>query len=269
MTALVEVEVKRRYDRERQRAIAAGTWAGRVRPDECVEHVARLRADGMSARSIAAAAGVSLATVAALAWPEHHSATRRWVTASTAAAVLSVTDPRRVDARGMVLAVGTQRRLQALACLGWSVRRSMAMAHLDAHDVMRRTRVRKATADAVARLYDALSMTPGPSLTARTLAARRGWLPPLAWDDELIDVPWASPSLGDEDLDTGDVDEVAVGRAMCGERVVLTRTERRVAVERLAGRGVSDRGIADLLGVTGETVARDRRVLDVQNRWSA
>ena len=52
------------------------------------------------------------------------------------------------------------------------------------------------------RLYDAFSMrvpTPatgyqrGSVLKARRHAARQGWPPPLAWDDEDLDNPHAQP----------------------------------------------------------------------------
>lgn len=41
--------------------------------------------------------------------------------------------------------------------------------------------------------YDVLWMRPGPSSQARALAARRGWVGPLAWDDEVIDDSAARP----------------------------------------------------------------------------
>lgn len=47
--------------------------------------------------------------------------------------------------------------------------------------------------EAVARVYDELSMVPAPvsqsSKVARTHARKMGYLPPLAWDDALIDLP--------------------------------------------------------------------------------
>lgn len=43
----------------------------------------------------------------------------------------------------------------------------------------------------VAALYDRLAMTPGDSTRSRNRAARRGWVPPLAWDD--IDDPTEQP----------------------------------------------------------------------------
>jgi hypothetical protein len=58
--------------------------------------------------------------------------------------------------------------------------------------------VEPATRDRVAAVYDRWSMSQAPqsqpAARARTDARKHGWLPPLAWDDDLIDLP-------DADLD--------------------------------------------------------------------
>lgn len=101
--------------------------------------------------------------------------------------------PRRIDA------TGTVRRLRALNALGWTC------AALAAHDgtttqaalqqVMKHERPTTyvTTATRVARLYDQLSMTPGPSPLAAARARAKGWAPPLAWDDQDLDDPTATP----------------------------------------------------------------------------
>jgi hypothetical protein len=50
--------------------------------------------------------------------------------------------------------------------------------------------------DAIARVYDALWNQPGPSDKGRRRAAKLGYAPPVAWDDETIDDPAAVPNLG-------------------------------------------------------------------------
>ena len=55
-------------------------------------------------------------------------------------------------------------------------------------------RVQRRTAEKVARLYDELSMVAGPSTRATTEAKRKGWAPPLAWDEEDLDDPAAKPA---------------------------------------------------------------------------
>lgn len=97
--------------------------------------------------------------------------------------------------------IGTSRRLRALIAMGYS------QAHLaqllDTHQSWvsklvynPRQRVNADTATKVVALYDRISMTPGPSDRARSSARRRRWAPPLAWDDDTIDDPNASPCLG-------------------------------------------------------------------------
>ncbi len=55
-----------------------------------------------------------------------------------------------------------------------------------------------------------------------------------------------------------DIDEVAVERAVHGDRVALNTAERREAVRRLTVSGVSGPEIALRLGVCGRTVTRAR-----------
>jgi hypothetical protein len=96
----------------------------------------------------------------------------------------------------MVPAVGTQRRLQALAAIGWS---SLAIADRlgVTPQTLRRLHGQRqcwtATRDKIAALYDELSMTPGGNRRAATWAAKRGWSVPLSWDDDEIDDPAAVP----------------------------------------------------------------------------
>lgn len=95
--------------------------------------------------------------------------------------------------------IGTARRLRALMAMGYSQghlarelgtdqsRVSKLMLNSGAH-------ITTGTRDRVIKLYDRLSMTPGPSQQARDRAHRKGWPPPLAWDDDIIDDPAAQPA---------------------------------------------------------------------------
>ncbi len=113
---------------------------------------------------------------------------------------------------------GTQRRLQALHRIGWSW---LALSdHLNSTDkwpslLANRPppTVTRATEREIRDLYDRLSLTPGPSARARTWAAKRDWAPPLAWDDDSIDDPDATPNVGGSDTS---VDHVLVARALAG-----------------------------------------------------
>lgn len=95
-----------------------------------------------------------------------------------------------------VPAIGTRRRLQALACMGWSQREVLRRAGYGRgfiDHINRSTWLNKPTAAKFARLYDELSGTVGPSTWSRTYAQQAGWAPPIAWDDDTIDDPDAQP----------------------------------------------------------------------------
>lgn len=112
-------------------------------------------------------------------------------------------------------AVGTVRRVQAMARLGWS-RRAFAHAAGISEGTLSaaicRGRIHPRLAAAVADAYERLSGTVGPSSkSVARRAARDRWAPPIAWEDVDIDDPAARPDFGPPD--TGrpriDLDEVA------------------------------------------------------------
>lgn len=94
-------------------------------------------------------------------------------------------------------AIGTVRRIQALVRMGWPMpvlsERLGAATPQTIQNLARkpRARIRVATAQKIAALYDELAMTPGPSRVSATRARNRGWPAPLAWDD--IDNPNERP----------------------------------------------------------------------------
>lgn len=203
------------------------------------------------------------------------------ITRTTATALLAVRGDRvGPEEHGLVDGTGTRRRLRALVALGWPVRHLQTRARVSSRTTWLLTQpthddtlILVSTRETFRRLYDELSLTrPAPSrgvTRARALAAARGWPPPLAWDDETIDDPAASPQLT---VDDGDdvIDPIAVDVAVAGERpVTLTRAERFAALERLAAAGLPDRAIADRLGVTERTIERNRRALGIESRWAA
>ncbi|MDD7813655.1 hypothetical protein PP713_13885 [Mycobacterium sp. CSUR Q5927] len=123
------------------------------------------------------------------------------VRVETARRVMSVRIPGRVvaDGTGFVDATGTRRRLQALRVAGWSALELARQLGCSESMVCKRNHqsiVRASTAAAVVELFNRLQLIPGPSERARRHAARKGWLPPLAFDDDTIDDPAAKPNLG-------------------------------------------------------------------------
>lgn len=146
---------------------------------------------GWSNRAIATAAGISVDAV--------------WCIRNGQATVLQQTHQAITNIAGApseervyVPSIGTQRRVQALARIGLSLRWQARqcgfyyntlshLIHLQQPSCMYRTHQR------VADLYDQHWNTPGNSGKTIATAIERGWHPPMAWDDDTIDDPDAEP----------------------------------------------------------------------------
>jgi hypothetical protein len=106
-------------------------------------------------------------------------------------------------------AAGTQRRIQALMARAWSPDAIEHASKVPAASIRRaladQQSVAPELAGDVARAYDALWAKEPPRATERERAAadahqehaqRCGWAPPLAWDDDEIDLDGARPADG-------------------------------------------------------------------------
>lgn len=212
------------------------------------EHVRALMAAGMGWRRIAAKAGVNPSAVHVILYGKRGQTSTR-ILRRNADAILAV----RADLADGALtsATGSVRRIRALQAMGWTLedigsrlgisKTNLGTIAAGVHGVT------VATARKIAKVYDDLSMTYGPSDRTRSLAARRGWLPPLAWDDELIDDPSYQPFSEIEKVDDFcTVDEVAVERFIAGDLDwrALTVEERLAAAVRMDRAGYSRNVIA-------------------------
>lgn len=233
------------YNRERRARLADGTWDGNVDAAPVRERIQHLLAAGMAIDHIAWQAGVDPGGLAAIA-----AGKTRYTRAHLAAAINRVRpDPRQAPSRhSYVPAVGAVRRLQSLAAAGWDAHRLAERSGLTVHTIRaihsaRQTRVTTRHHLAIAAMWRDIDITPGPSVRAQLFAERRGWLPPIAWDEDTIDDPKARPSQG--------------------LRAPAPRTERRAeriaTVHRLTRRGLSTNQIADQLGIHPRQVSRDRK----------
>lgn len=161
---------------------------------------------------------------------------------------------------------GTARRLQGLVALGYDWEHLGRRLGRCSTTVYRfatcaANRIRRETAGEVAALFEELSATPAPdgfaAKKARDTARRNGYMPPLAWGDD-IDDPSALPDLGDSD-DCSIVDEVAVAEVAAG-RLPFTslRPAEKVTLFRdhLIGVGLND--VMTLLHMSATSVARWR-----------
>lgn len=258
--------------RTRYRQKAVGRWQPFTDATQVREHLTALRAAGIGVERIAQLTGMSLSHVRGLASsrPERSNATGK-VRHNTAARILAIqVGPDCWAGCSRVPALGTRRRLQALARLGWSLELLAAQLGRGPASLRRSMAGDTVTADtarSVASLYARLEWTGPPTTGAEQRAAAdavrreaeaRGWLPPLAWDD--IDTDPAPPSTPPATA-TPDIDDVAVERALVGDGVTyeqLTPAEQHTVIAVLTERGRSIRDIAAQLRTTKRTVSRRR-----------
>ena len=163
----------------------------------------------MTVESISVISGLSGKAV-------HDALSGRWPTVrrATADRILAVKTTDLPPGNRWITATGTARRIQALRAIGWSLQQicveigttptnsriklissgSARRVTVDMHERV------KATYE---RLWDRTPPVRTPHdkaiMNAATRrAAARGWAPPLAWDDDTIDDPNATPDLGAE-----------------------------------------------------------------------
>jgi hypothetical protein len=170
-----------------------------IDPAPVVEHLEQLLASGLSKRSIAEAAAVSPSAITQLTRhaPKH-------ITRPIATRILAVRPEHGHDRsapRGFVPAIGARRRIRALQTIGHpaqAIADAAGVTTAVVHNISNQAGdwITAANRDAIHQAYDALWSTPGPSAKTRGIAAKRGWAPPLAWDDDSIDDPAATPDLG-------------------------------------------------------------------------
>lgn len=238
----------------------------RVPIERARAHVLQLMEQGLGLERIAEAAAVGSGVVGALVYGQRGARRDRGLPKSVRAdheqrlLALSAEDVRA----GYVSGEGMTRRLRALVAIGYTEtelaeRLGVAVANLNRWVSLGRETVLSSSAEAVAALYAELEMTPrtGPAARrARRLAERRGWLPPLAWDDIDLDPSPPVPVTDEATPWRHLVDHAAVELAVTGARVRLSPASLREAVRVLHERRWSHAGIAEQLGVDRRTVSR-------------
>lgn len=190
------------YDSRRRALIAAGQWAPFVPAGPVRDHIRQvIDAAGFSHAQFAAAAGVDARTIRKILGPAQIR-----VKTEVAARICQV-NPALVPVHGWVPAAGACRRLRALAVGGWSAsvlaeRLSLGVTAVQLIREGDQQVVAAATARKVRELYDEIWDTEPPAGTrserisrgrTRGYARKAQWPPPMAWDDDTIDDPDASP----------------------------------------------------------------------------
>lgn len=194
------------YDDNRNRAIAYGTWHPWVDAAPVRAHVEHLRSCGLGLRRIAAASGVHRSVLVGLMNGKPGRAPASKLRPATALRILDVQPTwDNLGDSTVIHATGTVRRLRALVTLGWSqakLAQRMGITPPNFTTTINADRVLVRTARTVRGLYDELWNQAPPEDThrdkiaasrARNVARSRGWVSPLAWDDDSIDDPEARP----------------------------------------------------------------------------
>jgi hypothetical protein len=166
--------------------------------------------------------------------------------------VLRSTQQKILSAKILFTTIGVQRRLQALAVIGYSCPSIAKIigCHPSTLNLIRKdlpSFIRYDFAVRVVEAYDRLHMTPldkpTTSAAARRTAAEHGWASPMAWDDIDHD---DSPTVLAKDTE---LDEVAIERALEGDRTVkLSKAEKIAATTLWASRGLPFRELEDRTG---------------------
>jgi transcriptional regulator with XRE-family HTH domain len=159
------------------------------------DHVQHLRDFGLSLASIATLAGENTSRIAELIYENGHNYPKRIATDRETRILAIRFDLDRIPPGRTINSAGTRRRIEALMCMGWTQRDigrrlgvTAQMVSLHRH----RAAVLSDTARKIRDLYDEMWDQPGDPRRAR-LALERGFAPPLAWDDDSIDDPAATP----------------------------------------------------------------------------
>lgn len=260
----------------RQRQKAYGRYDGYIDADPVREHLAALMAYGIGLKTISKLSGVSTGVLSKTYYgvyaPIEGPSRGRYgaselvkkpsarVTRRTAERLLSVqTVPANLPARASdhERTPRARRQLQALVALGYSMSalgRRLGLSPANANTVVTSGRpMARATVDKIEALYAELSMTPPPATNqrerisvnrAKRYARERRWLPPLDLEFALDQ----AEDLNSEDAASGDVDEVAVRRALSGDPGRMTKAERIAVVTQARADGWS---YADITAITG------------------
>lgn len=196
------IEHRAETDERRKKDRAYGRYdSGLVDATPVREHILALCEFGIGYKRIAQLSGVGITPVRSLIWgrqdpgPRYGELPKR-VTREKAERILAVQMTFENLAGGAkVSATGTHRRIQALAARGWSLRKISARLNITEGNfwaLQQRDQVTADTHRRMAAIYEELWDQEPPHdewhsraayTRALNFAGRRGWLPPLAWDD--------------------------------------------------------------------------------------
>ncbi|NED75318.1 hypothetical protein G3I51_23945 [Streptomyces sp. SID9944] len=204
-------ECRERYNawnRDRERAIAAGTWQPLLDADPIRQHLLQLHAAGITIHRVATLTGLTYKSVRSFTQHDYGNASprRRRCTQDVADKILSVTLADHTP--GHVNPIGSQRRFQALVAIGWPTIHTARRAGLHPSNrttIFQAPTMRAATAQRIADVYDEMrhekparhGVSPTSIKRAKKQAADRHWPPPKYWDEVgAIDDEFFEPMYG-------------------------------------------------------------------------
>lgn len=269
------------YSEDRRKQIAAGTWQPFINFTDNTavrDHIEAHARAGVGTRQLALLSGVDRKVIQCVRSGSRKGRPLGRMRRDLAEKILAV--PVSADtaaAHAVVSATGARRRIQALCAIGWGFRAQAELAGWPRdrwHRINREERILAATAQLVRDVYRQLSMTPAPtgyaSTRIRKVAARDGWFPPLAWDDECLDDPAATPCVVPAVADSDPrADELAVQHAAAGHAVELDPITRVELVRRLTDANYTTEQIATLAQTTVHNVGRIRSDYKIRARRAA
>lgn len=252
-------EANRKYEAQRSRQRLYGIEVDRVDATPVLEHINTLRQSGLGLRRISALSGVSRSTLAELYTARPGRDTKQQVSSATARKIMALeTGQDSLAAAAPVDATGSHRRIQALVALGYSYTRlgaELGMSGGNVATLLQRPSVLARTARKVSDLYESHWDRPiaGPEgIRSRNLAQSKGWLPPMAWDDETIDDPEFDPTVAEI---------LPVSKVEAKRRAFLEEVEHLAAFNMPAG------DVSRHLGITADAMEKQLVRLGRQDLW--
>lgn len=187
------------YNKNRLRQQAYGRWRPFEDATAAREHLLQLRASDMGLRRVAELSGIPFQMLGRI-----RSGKTTSVRPATMFRIMAV-QPGSVAGGTPIDGTGTRRRIQSLVAVGWSVDAVAVTAGVSnwaLHRCLREELTTARTATLVRAAYDQMWDTCPPVGTkgqrivaarSRARAEREGWVRPMAWSDDEIDNPSATP----------------------------------------------------------------------------
>ena len=194
-------KANRDYGEELMREHLYGRFDRMVDAAPVAAHLRALSAAGISYERVSEIAQLNTKTPKTIAVGQRERCRKE-----VAAAILAIpVDPLTYGHPGATMtAVGSVRRILALCAIGYTLtelapRVGLTLNELSAITTQRRgrSRIKVARARKIHALYEELWDKPTGNERAKRLARTREWAPPLAWDEDTINDPAASPDFGE------------------------------------------------------------------------